>query len=434
MTRREWLAAAAAAGLTPSAALAQVAQPDLRAAARDAYVFGLPMLEFARVRQRTLGAGLPPNRFNHARQLSGPEARTVTTPNNDTLYSNAFLDLAGGPITLTLPATGERYQSVALMDAWTNNVAVLGTRTTGPGGATVVVVGPNTPLPEGAQGVVRSPTRWIWALGRTLVDGPADLPGAHAAQDGLKLSGGAPGPKPAAITVARDGDPLAVLSAISALVREDPPLAEDWRMRAAAAPALRDYSTVRMTAEGVAALNAGLADARQALRGGGLGGGGEGGWSYPRANLGAFRQDYGYRAAVAMNGLAALPREEAMYMRPAVGPGELTGDWRLRLPAGGIPLDGFWSLTMYEVDPAGQLWLVDNPLKRYAIGDRTPGLKVAADKSVELRLGPTDPGPALRSNWLPAPRSGKFTVVLRTYLPRPALLDGRWKLPPLERV
>jgi len=38
------------------------------------------------------------------------------------------------------------------------------------------------------------------------------------------------------------------------------------------------------------------------------------GWTYPKAELGNFGESYGFRALVALSGLAALPPVEAMYM------------------------------------------------------------------------------------------------------------------------
>jgi hypothetical protein len=275
-----------------------------------------------------------------------------------------------------------------------------------------------------------------------LVDGPADLAAAAAVQRGITLAGPPPGPPPPPPAAARDADALAVLTAIHRLVEENPPRPEEAAALARLRSALMEYSTVRLTAEAVADLQAGVQDARALLStAGGLGAGGPiQGWTYPRPNLGDFGTDYVYRAAVAVNGLAALPNAEAMYMRPVAPDGRAVfapgSAYRLRFGRGQLPpirrAGGFWSLTMYEVDPAGQLWLVDNPLRRYAVGDRTPGLVRGRGGALDLLIGPSDPGPALRPNWLPAPPDKPWTLVLRTYLPQPALLTGRYRLPPLS--
>src|SRR5262249_18351712 len=104
--------------------------------------------------------------------------------------------------------------------------------------------------------------------------------------------------------------------------------------------------------------------------------------------------------------------------------------WRLHLP-GPLPVDGFWSLTMYEATQDGQFFLTENPLHRYAIGDRTPGLRRGSDGSIDIVIARTDPVVA-GYNWLPAPAGGPSAMILRACLPRPDLLDGRYRLPPLE--
>nr|WP_256731400.1 DUF1214 domain-containing protein [Sphingomonas sp. dw_22] len=161
------------------------------------------------------------------------------------------------------------------------------------------------------------------------------------------------------------------------------------------------------------------------------------GWSYPRANLGLYGQDYLYRARVALGGLGALPREEALYIRALDAKGgsifPAGTRWRLRLP-GALPLDGFWSLTLYRATPDGQFFFIENPIDRYAIGDRTPGLQRGQGGALDILISPDDPGTAQRANWLPAPAAEPYGLFFRAYLPRPDLLDGAYTLPRLEKA
>ena len=405
----------------------------LQAAARDAWLFTLPLVEIATTRARGLANGSPMNVFGHMRRLADHKARAVTTPNNDTFYSTAQVDLSKGPVTINVPATGDRYFSRALMDAYTNNFAILGTRTTGPDGGTFSLVGP-TDAAEGPN-VVRSPTNHVWALARILVDGPHDADGAKAVQHGLSMQGPAvtpPGP------FAHRGAPWAEYFETAAqLMALNPPQVEDRAILAGIAPlGLADFDATRFSAEEVAAIEAGVAEARIAARKGGLSGAGfTDGWSYPSARLGDFAQDYGLRASVAVSGLAALPPAEAMYMRAE---GDLKGAlfdgnkaWRLHFPADGhLPVNSFWSLSLYEATPDGQFFFTDNPLARYAIGDRTQGLVTGADGSLDIWIGHADPGGERTANWLPAP-AGPFALFMRAYLPKTQLLEGGYRLPPV---
>lgn len=406
---------------------------ELSEAAREAWLYVLPLIEVATTRARGQALGHSMGVFAHVPRLANHKHRAVTTPNNDTLYSTAQIDLSAGPVTLTLPAAGERYFSLALMDAYTNNFAILGTRTTGPDGGTFRLIGPRE-ADGGGPNVVRAPTDHVWALARILVDGPHDLAAARQVQTGLSMQG--PVSEPPGPFAPRNAPWLEYFASAAALMAANPPPATDLALLRRIAPLglMEGFAPARFSPTEVAEIEAGVAQARKESRKGGLGGTAfVGGWSYPNARLGDFGQDYGYRAAVALSGLAALPPAEAMYMRAEGNlPGDLfdgTQAWRLHFPADGhLPVNSFWSLSLYEATDDGQFFFTDNPLDRYAIGDRTPGLTHNPDGSLDIWMGHEDPGPERRSNWLPAP-AGPFALFMRAYLPKPALLDGEYRLP-----
>lgn len=440
LTRRAFVGAAALlpALSFPGFALAQQASP-LAGAAEEAWLYGLALIENAAARDQVRRGGTAPNTMLHARDLTTPANQFVTTPNNDTLYSRAWLDLSRGPVRVTLPRTGNRYISVALMDMYTNNFAVLGTRTTGGDGGSFIVVGPTDATDD--PRAIRSPTRWVWLLSRVLVDGSSDLAAARAVQDGVRVEGPA-----TAWTirppVPRTADAMTYFAAMQALLAENPPPATDdaffARVRPLGLGARGGFDPRRFDAAQRAEIEAGIAAARQRLRSLRRQGPVADGWSYPKSNLGDYGQDYFYRGQVALGGLAALPNAEAMYMRPVNAEGgnpfDSAQNWVLRLPANRLPpVDGFWSVTMYRMTPDGQYFFFDNPVDRYAIGDRTEGLKRGPDGGIEIWMSRTDPGADKRSNWLPTPPEGPFGIVLRTYLPQAALIDGTYRLPPLER-
>lgn len=71
------------------------------------------------------------------------------------------------------------------------------------------------------------------------------------------------------------------------------------------------------------------------------------------------------------------------------------------------PVDGFWSLTMYN-----------------------------ADGSINLYIQHESPGRDKESNWLPAPKD-EFILMMRLYWPKekpPSILDGSWKLPEVKEA
>lgn len=422
MNRRELFLALAAAGIAPQA-LAQAvgAAASDPTAARDLWLYGLPIVEMATTRARHLKMGGKINVLQHTRQLADDKFRTVTTPNNDTLYSFAWLDLTNGPVTLTVPPL-DRYWSVALMDMYTNNNAVLGARTVGSRGGTFTIVGPGQS--GGGPETIRSSTPHAWLLLRLLTDGGDDLPATHALQDKFKVTGPAGALPP--VYAPREAQPVDYFMSLTKLLESDPPPATDIRMLSRLKSLKIDSPE---TAAGVqqARMIAQMAKGRQSY---------VEGWSYTRPNLGDYDQDYLYRAIIALLGLGALPVAEAMYMRAEGDSGGLfKGDdlHRLSLPAQ-MPLDAFWSLSMYEVVEDGQQFFTANPINRYSIGDRTKGLKRNADGSVDLWIGRSDPGGERSANWLPAPKSGPYSITMRTYLPRAELLDGRWRLPAVVKA
>ena len=134
-------------------------------------------------------------------------------------------------------------------------------------------------------------------------------------------------------------------------------------------------------------------------------------------------------------GIYGNTKIEAVYGAYQTGPDgrplDGTKKWVLRYPAGQLPpVNLFWSLTMYNLP---QRLLVENPINRYSIGDRTPGLKKGKDGSLEIYLQNESPGADKESNWLPTPK-GPFFMVSRMYGPKQPLIDGTWKDPPLVEV
>ena len=442
LNRRTMLVALAAASGSALSTKAFAQPVDLRTAARDAWLYGLPVIEMAHTRakmasirpgQGTVNAARI-NAFVHSRVFATPASRAVTAPNVDTLYSSTFLDLAGGPITLTLPPTGSRYFSVAFMDMYTNNFAILGTRTIGGDGGTFTLIGPDA---EPVPGAIRAPTVWVWALMRLLATDAADFDAAHAIQDAVVLKA-PPGRIPPSYAE-RTASWAEYFTSVQALLIEDPPPATDLalfrRVSALGLGPSGGFDATRFSKAEGDGIAAGVAEAKALLLNRGKPHGIQG-WVYPPTDLGDFGQDYNTRASVALGGLAALTNPEAIYMRPIAPDGQFgDGLYRLHFAKGGLPPVGsFWSLTMYESTPDGQSFLTPNPINRYAIGDRTKGLTYGADGSLDIWIGRTDLGGARSANWLPAPAQGPYSMSLRAYLPKPAFFNGEYRLPPIEKV
>jgi hypothetical protein len=79
----------------------------------------------------------------------------------------------------------------------------------------------------------------------------------------------------------------------------------------------------------------------------------------------------------------------------------------------------------------GGLYFFDNELRRYALGSLTPDLVRGEDGGLDILIQKDHPQVA--ANWLPVP-SGNFALMMRAYLPRPEMLDGRFRYPGIERL
>jgi hypothetical protein len=94
------------------------------------------------------------------------------------------------------------------------------------------------------------------------------------------------------------------------------------------------------------------------------------------------------------------------------------------------PVDAFWSLTMYSVP---KFLLVANPIDRYSIGDRTPGLHTTPDGTLTIYLQHDSPGPDQESNWLPS-QAGDFRPIMRMYQPKSEIPTGDYQLPAITKI
>jgi hypothetical protein len=344
-----------------------------------------------------------------------------------------------------------------MMDACTNVFASPCTRTTGNGHGDFAIVGPrwSGTLPPGVK-EIKAPTNVVWLVGRTQTNGAGDYAAVHAIQNQYKLTPlgawGTPYTPPANVPVPSDidtttppVDQVAAMNAatffgrLNALMVSNPPAPAD-------AAALARFATIGVGPGRPFDLKAmdpaeakGLEEslimgkARLAAEARKPHGKVVNHWQMMPGNTANFGTDYTFRAVVALVGLGANLPEDAIYPHATVdADGEaLSGSHRyvIRFPKGQLPPVGaFWSITMYNATQA----FVQNPINRYAIGDRDP-LTFNADGSLTLYIQRDSPGRDKESNWLPAPRDS-FNLFMRLYWPNKAVVDGTWKVPPVERV
>jgi hypothetical protein len=439
-------------------------------AAAEAYLYGYPLVySLNEIGAFVAGGGrfpmqAPFNEFGHARRLAGPEFKFVSS-NNDTVYSVAMCDLRQGPLVLHVPDTSDRDYVLQFIDAWTNNFAYIGRRATGTAEAEFLLAqsGYEGGVPEGMR-VVHVPTGVCVIVGRVQVDGEQDVAAVNALQDrftltplGVHQQGTAPAtpvglPEPDA----RVSEELQWWERFRVCLAAFPPPQADAPFLAVCAklglsapdsPYVDlDSERARVLIEGAKAGQAKIEELMKQVHAS------PAGWQSTLHifdyNLDFFEigardtpdwkikdrtTAYVTRAIAARAGLWGNHGYEANYEVIWVDSdgdaldGSTGYELRLQTPP---PVDAFWSLTMYDVP---EFYLVANPIDRYSIGDRTPGLRVADDGAVTIYMGKDSPGQDKESNWLPAP-NGPFRPVVRMYQPRGEILDGTYTLPAITKT
>ena len=441
---------------------ADVTPAEARAIAKEAYIYGYPLVDNYRVEyDYFVNRGNPEFKapWNHIASIPRvftPADTAVQTPNSDTPYSWLGLDLRTEPIVLTLPPMDrkDRYFSVQLTDAYTFNFAYLGTRTTGNNGGSYMIAGPNWKgkTPKGVKKVIHSETELIIVVYRTQLFGPSDLDNVKKIQAGYEVqplsaftNTAAPKGAPAIsfskpISKEEQKTSLEFFNLMNFVLQFCPTVPSETDLMARFAKIGvgegKTFDPDKLTPEMRTAIEQGRADAWAAFAGGvkqlGAGKVTSGELFGTRK---AMKNNYLYRWLGTI-GIYGNSKKEAIYPIYYVDADgqKLNGANRYKLrfaPGQFPPVNAFWSLTMYEL-PASLL--VDNPINRYLINSpMLPDLKKDADGGFTLYIQNESPGKELESNWLPAPK-GPFSMYLRLYWPKAEALEGKWKAPLVNKA
>lgn len=453
-----------------SARAADITPAEAKAIAEEGFIYGLPIvMNYAVMYEYSVDKNsgqykAPFNQIKNEARVFTYEDTAIVTPNSDTPYSLAWLDLRAEPIVLSVPAVPkERYYSVMLCDGNTFNYGYIGQRATGPDAGDYLVVGPDWKgeAPAGIKQVFRSATQFSLAAYRTQLFNPADMPNVVKVQAGYKvqplsayLKQPAP-PAAPAINFPKINNEMVKTGFFGYLdfaLQFAPPGPEEKAIRAKLASlgvgAGKTFDPKALSPEQMAAIGEGMkageakvVDAAKNL------GTKINGWNVASitGDRAFFNGDWLKRAAAAKAGIYGNDAVEAMYpLTTALPDGEpLDGskhNYTLTFPAGQYPpVKAFWSVTMY--DGKTQL-LIKNPINRYLINSpMIPDMKKNADGSLTLYIQKDSPGADKESNWLPAPNDLIY-LVMRLYWPSPetetpSILPagkGTWKPPAIVKV
>jgi len=408
--------------------------------------------------------GGPMNSFANVAAYPTADLKAVVRPNFDTLYSSGWLDLTKEPLIVSVPDTGGRYYLLPMLDMWTDVFASPGWRTTGTQAGNFLVTPPGWrpdmrekfieefKLPEGTQRI-DAPTPYVWIIGRTKTDGPADYDAVHKIQAGFKitpLSEWGKTPKPAEVKIDPSVDmktpPKTQVDTMPAskfftyaaeLLKLHPPHLTDEpiiaQMKRIGIEPGKSFDITKLDPAVQKALESAPEDAQQLMKW-------KlatlarvaNGWSMNTDTMGVYGNYYLKRALITQFGLGANLPEDAIY------PANLADDtgkpldgvnkYTIHFDKGAAPpANAFWSITLYDDDG----FQVANSLNRFAVSSWMP-FKFNTDGSLDLYFQNDSPGTDKEANWLPAPK-GPFTLTMRLYAPKSDALTGKWNPPPVMK-
>jgi hypothetical protein len=441
----------------------QMSPADVRTLARDAYIWGFPIVANYRMQSGYFinKAGPqyrgPFNAVYHNARYYTAEDRTAFAPNDDAFLSVLGADLRAEPLVLSVPAIDAgRYYALQFVDMYTANFDYVGTRTTGNGEGRFLLAGPRWQgeTPPGIKKVIRSETEFAFVMYRTQVFGPNDVEAVKKVQSGYKVQTlsaflGRPAPGaaraidfPPPLSTDEERNSVQVFALLSFLLQFCPPnTAEAPLMVRLAQLGIgigKKFDPFLLAPEVRKALEDGMADAwklyERTLIDYMVG-------EIPQTALFGSRQqiksNYVNRWFAAASGIYNPTPEEALFLgytkdEAGEAPDGARHRYTLRFEPGQLPpVNAFWSLTLYT-SPEQQF--VANPLRRYLVNSAmVPDLRKDPDGGVTLYVQAASPGKEREANWLPAP-AGPFILSLRTYWPKPELVAGTWKQPPLRRA
>ncbi|WP_314950382.1 DUF1254 domain-containing protein [Bradyrhizobium cosmicum] len=467
-----YLGVAAAPAALAQGGAPKITEEEAHAIAVDAYVYFYPLLtmDITRKQATNVEPGKdsfkgPMNTFVNVPEYPPASYKGVVRTNFDTLYSVSWLDMTKEPVVISVPDTNGRYYLLPMLDMWSNVFASPGWRTTGTKAGTFLVTSPGWrpdlrdrfaeefKLPKDTVRI-DAPTPYVWIIGRTKTDGPADYDAVHKIQAGYKVAllsefGKTPNPLEVKIDPSVDMKtaPKLQVDTMSAgvyfaqaaeLLKLHPPHITDQpiiaQMKKIGIEPSKSFEISKLDP----VVQRALETAPQA---------GQklmtwkvptlarvvNGWSMNTDTMGVYGNYYLKRAIVAQLGLGANLPEDAVYPlnladdtgRPLDGANKYT----ITFEKGAVPpVNAFWSITLYDSEG----FQVGNVLNRFAVSSWMP-FKTNADGSLDLYFQNESPGKDKEANWLPAPK-GAFNLTMRLYSPKADALTGKWNPPPVVKA
>ena len=414
-----------------------------------AYLYGYPLVLMDITRKVMTNVKAPTeffapiNQFAHSSKFLKSKFDKIDKLEADVLYSSAWLDLEKEPLVLHVPNTRDRYYLIEALDNWTNVIFSIGKRTTKTTAQDFVFVGPDWSgkIPENLK-VVKSSTNFVWLIGRTQTDNKDDYQAVNKIQkqytikplsffnkDYKPLDGKIDSTVDMNISPmdqVENMDGVDFFTYLSNLLKNNKLSSEDLcylkNFEIIGLVPGKDFDYKKLNSKNIDVLDNvpnlalkriyNIINSKNKINNG---------WRIVR-DAGSYGNNYLKRAVIAYDNFGAALSEDMIYATVRIDskgkPLEGLNNYIIHFDRDQIPhTKAFWSLTMYNQ----KLLFVDNPLKRYSLGNRS-NLKYNKDGSLDIYLQKNEPKEeSKKSNWLPSP-VGYFKLILRVYWPEKNML------------
>lgn len=388
------------------------------------------------------------NVWTHHQSLLTHNDRLIETPNTETLYSSAVVDLQDGPVVIVHPDFGDRYFRTSIWELHGDAHTISQRKDGGkPPPYVLVRTGWDGQLPEGMR-VIQMRSRYVIATPHIAVCGADDLPSVRAVQHGFKLIALKDwGTSNKALEHGQPMRPLhrpntatpaellffeELCETLKDVTVRDDELAFVRQAERIGVTLANGFQFENLDAMTIAGLKRAVLDGQSIIeyQARALAAPQPGGtWmvNYDLTRL----DDWLFRAAVGWKHVWGDLASEILFpMARADANGQpLSGKlkYTLRFAAGQLPPARYWRISMYSLDG----FFIDNPIGRYGIGNMAESLALNHDGSLTIHVQSDSPGKARGLNWLPAPEEG-FFLMMRLYQPKEKMYRGEYILPPLE--
>ena len=428
----------------------KVAEQEAFDIAYNAYTYSFPRVKGMLLQNQAIHPKYrnyaPINKFFINSELAKP-GFTDFTPNCDTYYGLAWLDVSQGPILFNIPEIPDRYYTIEATDAGLNVINNICSRLNNkPGLYAYCKHDWQGELPPNTTRIDCS-TNQVFLQARTLALKPGDKADQKRVYDVMSKYSLEPLNKEAKyLSISPDSKMVNPLNTnpdllnlnyyqlVNEALTANPPLETEKAFVAQFAtlnigPGLKFDESKLTDAQRDGMKDGQMAAFRRLYDELKFGGERIGGFNF-RYDLGDYSGGFNYRlsSGLAYYAYGGNVKEEAMYVSTLVDSKNevLQGKnvYKIHFNKDQIPpVNAFWSITMYSL-PESQL--IENEIHRYNIGGYTPGLKTNADGSIDIFIQNDRPNNI--SNWLPAPEND-FWIVLRMYVPKKEVLEKKYITP-----